>query len=91
MTPAAYVNVHGQPVSVSARDAVLHLEPMAYAEFDEVLTVDGPRPYWTIRRASASGKRHWSNAQLATGATEEAAWREAWSRILATEVAKEGR
>lgn len=91
MTPAPYVNVHGQPVNVSARDAVLHVEPMAYAELEGVLTVDGEQNRWRVKRGSPSGRQHWNNAVLGVGVNEESAWREAWSRILAEEVAKEGR
>lgn len=83
MTPSpAYCNVHGQPVDVSARDAVIAIHPEATAKKNSLL-VSG---MWIVRRTGNSFA-----SIIGTGATEEAAWREAWSRILAEEVAKEGR
>lgn len=79
-TEPAYVNVHGQPISVSARDAVTAIEPAALCTRMDL----GTEPMWVVYRTS-----HRSAARIGTGANEEAAWRDAWSRILAKEVAKE--
>lgn len=88
----AYVNVHGRPLEVSARDAVLQLEPRAIALRRPSLSVSAVATdvvkrelWWQVRRTPHTGA-----AILGTGATEESAWREAWSRILAEEV-KRGR
>lgn len=70
---AAYFNVHGEPLSLSAKDAVLAREPLAYAVSD----AHG----WKILRATEKRGRHWSNPVLGVGANEESAWREALSRM----------
>lgn len=84
MPDAAYFNVHGQPLALSARDAVLVREPLAYAE-DRSHSLIAARgdgfPLWKVRRASPAGSRLPSNTQLGCGATEEAAWLDALSRM----------
>lgn len=93
MTEAAYFNVHGQPISVSARDAVIASEPYAYSKVHEVtrLSTNRSEELWQIHRGRADGKRRYTDRLLGDGATEESAWRNTWSRILAEEVAKEVR
>lgn len=81
MTQAAYFNVHGAPLSLSAKDAVMAREPLAYSEVESVLTVDGEALRWRIKRSSPSGRRRWSNAVIGAGVNEESAWREALSRM----------
>lgn len=82
-----YTNIHGQPLRVSAEDAVLACEPKAYASYEPLEYHDHKEPRWVIRiqdwRAFA-----YQHQQIGAGATEESAWREAWSRMLADEVAK---
>jgi hypothetical protein len=73
VTQAAYFNVLGQPLTLSAKDAVLAREPRAYATSDEF--------GWRIKRAAAKRGPHWSNPDIGTGANEESAWREALSRL----------
>jgi hypothetical protein len=73
MTQAAYFNVHGAPLRLSAKDAVLAREPLAYSDSDEL--------GWKVRRATKKRGPHWSNPVLGTGANEESAWREALSRM----------
>lgn len=82
-----YVNVHGKPVNVSARDAVLALEPRAIARPQSFLGVDRATREvgWMIKRTS-----HDAAGTIGTGASEEGAWRDAWSRILAEEVKRGG-
>lgn len=77
---SAYVNVHGEPIAVSARDAVLVLFPEAIAHF-RGLTMNKT---WCIYKSE-----HRSAKLLGTGANAEAAWRDAWSRMLADDLAKE--
>lgn len=83
MTEAAYYNVHGQPLALSAKDAVLAREPLAYvAAVDGYTTTKGePWPLLEVRRASPMGKRLNTNTVLGAGAREEAAWRDALSRM----------
>lgn len=84
MTEAAYYNIHGEPLTLSARDAVLAREPNAYADdrSDNFRTLAGERfPLWRISRGRADGKRRFSDAQIGEGATEEAAWRNTLSRM----------
>lgn len=51
MTPSpAYCNVHGQPVDVSARDAVIAIHPEATAKNNSLL-VSGA---WLVRRTGNS-------------------------------------
>lgn len=73
MTQASYYNVHGAPLAISAKDAVLAREPLAYAVSDEF--------GWKILRATEKRGQHWSNEVLGTGVNEESAWREALSRM----------
>lgn len=84
MAESAYFNVHGQPLALSARDAVLAREPLAYAEdlSGSLVTAQGkPFLLWKVFRASPTGKRLPSNAQLGSGASQEAAWLDALSRM----------
>lgn len=84
MTQPAYFNVHGQPLAVSARDAVLAREPLAYSQdrSGSLVTARGkPFPLWRISRARADGKQRRSDTWLGDGATEEAAWLAALSRM----------
>lgn len=79
---AAYVNVHGQPLNVSARDAVLAILPDAVCKNDRF-----PHdPMWMVRKSA-----HRCAAIVGTGKSEESAWRDAWSRMLADDVAREAR
>ncbi|MGE4243690.1 hypothetical protein [Ramlibacter sp.] len=63
-----YVNVHGEPIGVSARDAVVMIEPLAYSQKSPlfVSTVH-------IRRGRADGKRRNADAIIGSGANEESA------------------
>jgi hypothetical protein len=80
---SAYFNVHGQPLAVSARDAVLVREPQAYAKVSKVLRHGRKRPedYWEICRARTDGKRRNSDRVIGDGANEESAWRHTLSRM----------
>jgi hypothetical protein len=72
---AEYVNVHGQPLGVSARMVVLMAAGSARCDRTlDPMIVGG----WVVR--DGTGKL------IGTGASEESAWRAAWSRILAEEV-----
>jgi membrane protein required for beta-lactamase induction len=79
---SAYVNVHGQPLAVSARDAVRVVFPDSLARVTKMLKP----PMWQVLKAA-----HHSAALIGTGANEESAWRDAWSRVLAESVEREGR
>lgn len=47
--------------------------------------------FWHIRKpGDVIGVPEW-DATIGSGATEESAWRDAWSRMLADDIAKEGR
>ena len=82
MTQAAYFNVHGVPLSLSAKDAVLAREPLAYAMSEEFEVYGGGRTtVWEVRRSRADGKHRLGDRTLASGANEESAWREALSRM----------
>lgn len=89
----AYVNVHGQPLDLSARDAVLACEPQAYSDVRKVRRYGSKRQedYWEIRKARLDGKRRNSDRLIGDGANEESAWRAAWSRMLADDMAREVR
>lgn len=76
---AAYTNIHGQPLSLSARDAVLAIEPDARAARERLVKGE----IWKVWRTG-----HPQASLIGTGSTEESAWREAWSRMLAEEVVK---
>lgn len=84
----AYYNIHGKPVNVSAKDAVLQYELEAYA-IDKPVKRDGqPESFWLIRKpGDVIGAPEW-DATIGSGATEESAWRDAWSRMLADDIAK---
>jgi hypothetical protein len=75
---SAYVNVHGHPIGVSARDAVLAIEPNAVCEPEFV--ADG----YAVRRTPNRFAKI-----IGTGINEEAAWRAAWSRMVDDDIAKE--
>lgn len=77
---SAYVNVHGDPIDVSARDAVRAIEPTAVCSKDDILAGG----LWIVRRTP-----HRYSSLIGTGQNEEAAWRDAWSRMLADDIAKE--
>lgn len=83
VTQAAYYNVHGAPLSLSARDAVLTREPLAYAEVRKVLRYGRKRQedYWEIRKARPDSKRRNSDRLIGDGANEESAWRNTLSRM----------
>lgn len=73
MPTPAYVNIHGQPLGVSARDAVLAVNAAAVCAKSEF-----KKPaLWTVRRSG-----HRAAAVIGTGANKESAWRDAWSRML---------
>jgi hypothetical protein len=76
---SAYVNIHGEPSSVSARDAVLAILPDAVCAKGTGLALE----LWVVRKSARRFSR-----SIGTGANEEAAWRDAWSRMLADDIAK---
>jgi hypothetical protein len=76
----AYVNIHGKPIGVSARDAVVAIVAEAVCSKAEFLSGET----WIVRKSSNKYA-----AIIGTGANEEAAWRDAWSRMLADDVARE--
>lgn len=78
----AYVNVHGQPINVSARDAVIALYSDAVAKKAKYATT----AEWTVRKSA-----HVQAPIIGAGASEESAWRDAWSRELAGVVKREGK
>lgn len=77
---SAYVNIHGQPLELSAKDAVLAIVPGAIVKRNGLLVGE----IWKVWRSG-----HPQAALIGTGANEEPAWRDAWSRMLADDVAKE--
>lgn len=72
---AEYVNIHGDPLGVSAKDAVLALVPKAKATKGRLFG----RATWCIE----NGRRDdWGDAVvIANGETEESAWRAALSAM----------
>lgn len=76
---SAYVNIHGKPLATSARDALIAVEPAAVCKQEHDLP-----SLWVVRRSA-----RWSASIIGTGANEEAAWRDAWSRVLAEIVQRE--
>jgi hypothetical protein len=76
----AYVNVHGHPIGVSARDAVVAIVAEAVCNKSEILAGET----WVVRKSAYKYA-----GIIGTGANEEAAWRDAWSRMLADDVARE--
>ncbi len=77
---SAYVNIHGEPSGVSARDALRVILPEAVCTKGNLISSE----LLIVRRSARRGC-----APLGTGANEEAAWRDAWSRMLADDVARE--
>lgn len=77
---AAYINIHGQPLNLSAKDAVLATNADAYARLENSV--------WVIRHRDRSEPFEEWHQLIGCGANEESAWREAWSRMLAAEVVK---
>lgn len=75
----AYYNIHGEQLTLSARDAVVVVHPQAVATCEPMLD-----HMWVVCKSS-----HGSAARIGTGASEESAWRDAWSRMLAEQVEKE--
>lgn len=75
----AYYNIHGRPLNVSARDAVREIEHSAVVVRYKLLKGE----CWQVRRSD-----HPLAAVIGTAATEEAAWRNAWSRMLADAMTK---
>jgi hypothetical protein len=77
-----YFNVNGDPLNVSARDAVLIREPRAYASYEPVkLRGCKDEPFWRIRRQHKGRAPHWSDTWLGSGFNEESAWRQALSEM----------
>lgn len=84
MTQPAYFNVHGEPLTLSAKEAVLAREPNAYAEdcSDNFRTMSGEAfPLWRVSKGRADGAHRWSDSIMGSGATEEAAWLDTLSRM----------
>ncbi len=79
MSQSAYVDVHGDPVALSARDAVLAIEPQAIAR-------RGMGNAWWVCRSDRRDAK-----LIGTGETEESAWRDAWSRMLVESMKSEKR
>lgn len=82
MSDAAYFNLHGEPMALSARDAVLSREPLAYAESRKLKRYGVRRPVlvWFIYKTRSDGIRRASDRQVVEGgASEESAWRQALS------------
>jgi hypothetical protein len=80
---AEYVNVHGQPVGVSAKQAVLRVHPRAWASGPTTIAVDDASVTtrcWLILPAPDA------RLSIGSGMTEEAAWRAAWSRVIEEEM-----
>lgn len=84
MVIAAYFNIHGDPVGVSARDAVLKIEPSAWCKKRNPMWARGAS-LWSIYRTPRS------TTAIGQGASEESAWLNAWSRMLAESMKSEKR
>lgn len=85
MTQPAYVNVHGQPLSLSAKDAVLVREPRARS-------CKRKKGLWFVYvpRRGITEYDPWTQP-LGSGATEEGAWREALSRMRIADAQEDAR
>jgi hypothetical protein len=83
VTQAAYYNVHGAPLTLSAKDAVLAREPSAYATESKVKRFGSRRAesIWMIRKGRTDGQRRASDRLIGDGANEESAWRHTLSRM----------
>lgn len=74
---SAYVNIHGQPLSTSAAEAVRAILPKATCRKADLLI----GPMWVVLKTD-----HRYSGVIGTGASEESAWRDAWSRMLAEDL-----
>ncbi len=92
---SAYVNIHGQPLELSAKDAVLAVDSDAYARLEKSVWVvrhrDRKKSVWVVRHRDRSEPFEEWHPLIGCGVNEESAWRAAWSRMLADDVAKEAR
>lgn len=79
---SAYVNIHGQPLSTSAAEAVLAILPTAVCAASDLFA----GPMWVVRKTDRR-----ASGVIGTGANEEAAWRDAWSRMLADDLQREAK
>lgn len=78
----AYYNIHGEQLTLSARDAVLQVLPDAVAVKPKSQLL-GREPIWTVHKSG-----HRSASTIGAGASEESAWRDAWSRMLVESMGK---
>lgn len=80
---AEFVNVKGEAVGVSVRDAVLVVQPGAYHKSREVKTADmGLVTYHSICVPTKGSVRGEYDQWIGTGASELCAWRDAWRALL---------
>lgn len=79
---AEFVNVHGKPMGLSMRQLVLGLITDAWCHHREWKPSDDvARHIYTIRVPEFKGEPPELQAYIGTGATEEAAWRDAYTHI----------
>lgn len=80
--PAEFVNVHGKPISLSMKRLVLDLAPGLDVEHRKTKDHRGESDWFIVRAPlEYEGQTLTDRGAIATGATEEAAWRAAYFAI----------
>jgi hypothetical protein len=82
--PAEFVNVHGRPVGVSMKQLVLEHVNRAWCHMYEPIdpAIEEKRALYTIRVPEYKGEPPHDQGYIGTGGTEEAAWRDAYFRLV---------
>jgi hypothetical protein len=77
--PAEFVNIHGKPIGVTMKQLVLRQVEKAWCHHRMWTPADrDPTHIFTIRVPEFDGEPPDMQGYIGTGATEEAAWRDAF-------------
>jgi len=80
---AEFVNVHGKPVGVTMQQLVQRAVPKAWCHYRWLVgkSSNEPRDWYTIRVPEYDDGPVSHQSFIGTGATEEAAWRDAYFQL----------
>lgn len=82
--PAEFVNIHGKPLGLSMKQLVLRDVPKAWCHHRQAKDAAAPSglsDFYTVRVPEYAGEAPHDQAYIGSGATEEAAWRDAYFAI----------
>lgn len=82
---AEFVNIHGKPVGVTMKQLVVRSVPDAWCHHRQVkdaASQSGESDFYTVRVPEYQGEPAEFQGFIGTGATEEAAWRDAYFQLV---------